>query len=154
MTRRLFYTIALTVAFIDQSTKMLVSSHLRPGNSIPIIDGVVLIEQTRNPGGAFGIFQAYGGIITFLTALAIIAILVASRRDLVLPRIAWIALALQLGGAFGNLIDRIRLGYVLDFINFQVWPVFNFADAAITIGVVLLLCYVIFGDKFYARSAS
>ncbi|MDI6828508.1 MAG: signal peptidase II [Armatimonadota bacterium] len=154
MKRKAFYAIALAVAIIDQSAKLLVLSHLKPGNSIPLVGGIILLEPTCNPGGAFGIFQAYGGIITFLTALVIIGILVASRQSLELPRIAWIALALQLGGAIGNIIDRIRFGYVLDFINLKVWPVFNLADAAITIGILLLVFYVILSGKFGANNAS
>jgi signal peptidase II len=147
----LFYATALGVALFDQATKLLAASHLPVGASVPLAGGLVHIEPTRNPGGAFGVLQAYGGLITFVTALVVLLIVLAHRRGLDLPRLGWFALALQLGGAVGNLVDRIRLGYVYDFISLRVWPVFNLADSAITVGIVMLLYYLVFGSRSHAR---
>jgi len=125
----------------DQLAKSLVVSNLEVGESIPplpFLSGVFVFTHVTNTGIAFGFFKEAGTFFIFL-AVVVITIIVLFLRNL--PKDQWlvrVALGLQLGGAFGNLADRLRLGYVIDFIDFKFWPVFNIADSAIVVGVVLL----------------
>ena len=110
-----------------------------PGHSFPIIPSILHLTHVQNTGAAFGIFQGYPQAFAVLAAVVAVWVVVELTRKR--PR-AWPAdtgLLLILGGSLGNLIDRIRFGYVIDFIDVRVWPVFNLADSAITIGVGLLL---------------
>jgi len=147
VSKRAFYGIALLVAATDQATKLFVSAHVPMGGAISLFRDTVRIEPTRNTGGAFGILQSYGSVIGFLTVVAIILIFAAYRCKLDLPGNAWTGLALVMGGAVGNLVDRVRLGYVFDFVNLKFWPVFNVADVAITVGFIVLLCVLIVRER-------
>lgn len=122
-----FFLIALAVVIIDQLAKMIVRSYF---------------SYTRNTGAAFGIFQNQSALLAWISVIIIGAILFLYNEipDHKMPRIA---VALMLGGVIGNLIDRAILGYVTDFIDLKVWPSFNVADSATTIGVLLLLSYMI-----------
>ncbi|MDO8636482.1 MAG: signal peptidase II, partial [Dehalococcoidia bacterium] len=98
----------------------------------------------RNTGIAFGI-PANQFFLVFMTSAVVVALLVyLIRYHESQPRLVRIALSSITGGAVGNLIDRIRLGYVVDFVDFQVWPVFNIADSSVVVGVGLLLYFLIF----------
>jgi signal peptidase II len=137
-----FVTAAVIVA-VDQVTKALVVSSLREGESRRVIGGVVSWTLQRNPGSAFGLFRHFPVVFTILAAL--IALLIVVRAPRVQDRLTAVALCLVLGGAVGNLVDRIARppgvfrGRVIDFIDFHWWPVFNLADSAVVIGAVLLL---------------
>jgi signal peptidase II len=138
----LFVTAVVIVA-IDQATKALVVSHLREGDSRRVIGGVLSWTFQRNPGSAFGLFQHIPVLFTVLAA--VIAVVIVVRAPRVHDRLAAFALGLVLGGAIGNLVDRIVRppgvfrGRVIDFIDFHWWPVFNVADSAVVIGALLLL---------------
>lgn len=147
MKARYLYLIALAVILLDQASKFAVTNRLPFGSSVPVLDGIVYFTVVTNRGGAFGLFQSLAGMLTVITIGVCAAIIVLVRRKIALPAFAGIALALQLGGAVGNLIDRIRFHYVVDFIDLRVWPVFNVADSAITIGIVLLAYYLIFLER-------
>ncbi|MGI6648082.1 MAG: signal peptidase II [Bacillota bacterium] len=133
-----FWTIAAAALAADQIIKYLVQTHLIPWESLPIIPGILHLTYVRNPGAAFGMFANWTWVFV-LVSLAVIGLLV-----FLYPRIAnqgrlfQLALALEAGGATGNLIDRLRFGVVIDFIDFRIWPVFNIADMAIVTGAVLL----------------
>ncbi|MEW6623170.1 MAG: signal peptidase II [Bacillota bacterium] len=134
----LFFTIGLIILILDQLTKYIVVINMYPNQTIPVIENVFHITYVRNPGAAFGILQnqiLFFILITFAVVLVLIGVYwkVAHRKNLVLT----VALALQLGGAIGNLIDRIRYSSVVDFFDFRIWPVFNIADMAIVVGVIL-----------------
>jgi len=106
--------------------------------SIPIIENIFHITLVKNPGAAFGIFQGQTMFLVVVT-IAIIFLLVGvywklARQNTILT----IGLALQAGGAAGNLIDRIRFSYVVDFFDFRIWPVFNIADIAIVVGAIII----------------
>lgn len=126
----------ISVLVADQLTKFIVSLCLSPGASIPVIKNVFHITYVLNPGAAFGILKGQTYFFISVGLLAVIFILISLRRQQSL-RIK-IALALILSGALSNLIDRLRLNAVIDFLDFRIWPVFNFADSAITIGAILL----------------
>lgn len=139
----LFITAAVIVA-IDQVTKaLIVSSYLREGESRRVIGEVLSWTYQRNPGSAFGLFQHIPVLFTILATA--IAVVIAVRAPRVHDRLTAFALGLVLGGAVGNLVDRIARspgvfrGRVVDFIDFHWWPVFNVADSAVVIGAVLLL---------------
>lgn len=134
---RIFLGAGLIFA-LDQLTKIAVRRHLVPGESIPVWPGVFHLTYVQNPGAAFGILKYQTGFFIGVTILVVVAILLYARR--LGPNMGWVelALALELGGALGNLLDRLRFGYVVDFFDFRIWPVFNVADMAIVSGVGLL----------------
>ena len=123
----------------DQLTKRLVDHQFAPGESLPLLPSVLRLTYVQNRGAAFGIFQ--GQQLLFI-GLALGVIVWLGRELAIRPSVSravrW-GCALVLGGAVGNLVDRLRLGYVVDFIDFRIWPVFNVGDSAITIGVALLV---------------
>ncbi len=146
MRTRYLYLIALAVVILDQATKYAVTSRLPLGSSVPVIGDLVYLTSVRNPGGAFGSFQSATGLLTLITVATAIGIAVLIKRSPRLPIPMAMSLALLLGGAVGNLIDRLRFRHVIDFIDFRVWPVFNVADSAITIAIIFLGFHVLLGD--------
>ena len=143
--------VAITV-IVDQVTKYLVASQMTIGQSIPVIDNFLYITSHRNAGAAWGIFQ--GKMMFFyLITLAVIAVVIVwvSRLDLKKDRLLVIALALILGGAIGNFIDRVLYQHVIDFIDTYIFgydfPIFNIADSALCIGVALMAIDAIFDMK-------
>jgi signal peptidase II len=152
------YTLLLiTVGIIivcDQVSKLYIDTAMWPHQSITVIENYFDITYVRNPGGAFGFFaQANRWIVRplllGLSAVAVV-IIILIYRDTPVDRLgARLAFALILGGAIGNLIDRLRFGEVIDFLDvhwYQYhWPAFNIADAAITVGVAILCWDLLFG---------
>ncbi|MBI3321491.1 MAG: signal peptidase II [Candidatus Omnitrophica bacterium] len=129
---------ALTLV-ADQLSKSLILTSFAPGESLPVIPGLLHLTYVQNTGAAFGLLKGQQTLFIVLS-LAVVAWILYEfvRRPLTTSSIVW-GCALILGGALGNLVDRLRLGYVVDFIDLRVWPVFNVGDSAITIGVALLL---------------
>lgn len=133
----LFLLTAGVIITVDQLTKAWVRATIPLGAAVPE-DWPVRLRHINNTGAAFGLFQDRSAVFVVIAVVAVGLILYYYRR---LPPEAWmvrLGLGLQLGGAIGNLIDRLHQGYVTDFIEFPYWPVFNVADSAITVGVVLL----------------
>lgn len=139
---------ALAVVGLDQLTKALVRSDLALYESHQIIPGLVSLVHGRNVGMAFGVLSGGGlpaqaFVLAVLSAGVLLLVVAQWHRLAEGPALPRIALALIAGGAVGNLIDRIRLGYVTDFVHVywrgHQWPDFNLADSAISIGIVLLL---------------
>ncbi|MGH2709674.1 MAG: signal peptidase II [Actinomycetota bacterium] len=135
------YGVAVAVVALDRITKFLAERNL-PGNPVELIPGVLDLRYTTNPGGAFGLFDGIPWLFVAISIGVIGLIVVASRRLPTIP--AAIGVGLVLGGAVGNLIDRATRGpgfsgEVVDFIDFQVWPIFNLADSAIVTGAILML---------------
>lgn len=136
--------LVVVLVFIDQVSKLAVLKRLHQNDSIPVINNVFHITLVYNTGSAFGFLRNQNWILTYISIFAIIAILLLLVRR---PKFScgmylniWqSALLLVLCGATGNLLDRLRLGYVVDFLDLRIWPVFNFADSMITCGVLLLL---------------
>jgi signal peptidase II len=139
--------LAVAVVVADQATKSLVRHNVRIGSSDGIFPGVQLVH-VHNRGVAFGLFVNGGVLLVIIGVAAVSALLVFfathSRRPLV-----WLPTGLLLGGAAGNLIDRLDRGYVTDFIDLPLWPAFNLADTCITLGVLSLL-YVLEGPPRHA----
>src|SRR5207302_9836252 len=107
-------------------------------SSVDLFGGLVRLDYTRNTGAAFSIFPTGSWAFAAIALVVSAGIVVYYRRVAGGPVVLRLALGLVLGGALGNLIDRVRLGYVIDFIDLRWWPVFNLADSAIVVGVVLL----------------
>lgn len=141
-----YLLVSLAVVVLDQWTKFLVEVHLQSHTAQPIVPGFLNLTHVRNTGVAFGLFAAHGMSTSWvLTALGLLALSAVSVYfGFASPRDRWllVALGLVVGGAVGNLIDRIASGAVTDFIDVYIgmhhWPSFNVADAAISIGIVLM----------------
>lgn len=140
----IFMTIVVffVVVVLDQMTKKFFSDLLTLGESIPVIDGVFHFTLVHNTGIAFGLFKNQGFVFIVIPIIAV-ALLVYNiyyyQKQGTLNRLYILGFSLILGGAIGNLIDRVMLGYVVDFFDFQIWPVFNVADSAITVGAIIIL---------------
>jgi signal peptidase II len=133
--------VAAVVLVLDQVTKLLVDGNIARGDSAELILGIRLVN-VRNTGVAFSSFQGSGALIGVIVGIALIALLVYFSRNASKP-LVWLPTGMLLGGAIGNVVDRIREGGVIDFIKVvDFWPAFNVADSAITIGVLLLLLWV------------
>jgi len=108
---------------------------------VPVISGLLSLTHVQNRGVAFGLFAGISPILMILAALTLVVLLSYNKGRRTWSRTTGVGFALMAGGAAGNLLDRIRFGFVVDYVDVHVWPVFNFADAAIVIGagVVLLV---------------
>lgn len=136
--------LATVVVILDQSAKALVTARIDPGDAVDVL-GPLRFTVTHNDGVAFGLAGGGGILVILLAGIALVAlgVFIASAPQ---SNLTWIAGGLILGGAAGNLIDRVRIGHVTDFILLPSWPAFNLADCAITVGVVLLAWALITGD--------
>lgn len=135
------FAVALCVLAADQIVKLLIASWLHDGALVDLLGGRLRLDYTRNFGAAFGVYRGGGLILVLVAVVVSIGIVMYYQRLAQSPTLVRLALGLVLGGAVGNLIDRVRLGYVVDFIDLRWWPVFNLADSAIVIGVALLLLH-------------
>jgi signal peptidase II len=137
---------ATVVLLADQATKAAIDSALALGERVPIIGDLVVLWHVRNEGAAFSLFQ--GGQVFFLivTVLAFAMLIYFQRAFRGRGVALYVVLGLILGGTLGNLIDRIRLGYVTDFISVGIgdlrWPTWNVADASIVVGILALVAYL------------
>ena len=142
----MFYPIALLVFALDTFIKTIISSHMSPAISSPLIKGILNLTYVRNTGVAFGLFPGKR-LLLILISIAVCAIVIyfytkTKKKDLLLKA----AFAIILGGSLCNLFDRIFYGYVIDYVDFRVFPVFNLSDVAINLGVFLIIL-----DLFYKR---
>ena len=139
----LFFAIVLLIVTIDQYTKAWVRSNLALGQSLLEV-GFFRLTHVRNTGAAFGLFQGQSFSLTIISLVGIAVLLgytifiyrTYRHTPFLNYKLCKSALCLILGGTVGNLIDRLRFGYVTDFINFNLWPAFNIADLAVTVGVI------------------
>jgi len=137
---------------LDRWTKHVAVAALAPGESFPVFENIFHLTLVHNRGAAFGLLPDAALFFIITASLSIAAIGSAFLKPCLFERISGLrvadvrvraALALILGGAWGNLVDRLRYGYVIDFLDCRVWPVFNFADTAITCGSILIICALI-----------
>lgn len=146
--RMAYALMSLGVLALDQTTKAVVTSSMTLFSSIPVVRGLFHLTLVTNRGALFGLFRDMpepfrAALFTSVPTLAIVLIVIFQCRTTIADTAAQSGLALILGGATGNLLDRLRLGYVVDFFDVFVgdhhWPAFNIADASICLGVGLLL---------------
>ncbi len=147
-----YVLLVAAIIVLDRWTKTLIQARLGLNESISVVDGFFNITYVRNTGVAFGMFSSISSplksaLLSAFTGLAAIVVIAYSMRSPVRNRLLQAALALILGGALGNLYDRLSYGYVVDFLEFYVgsyhWPSFNVADSAISVGVTLLAIEII-----------
>lgn len=143
MRPRLFYLTVIVVVACDQISKTLVTRHI-PETGATIVEPFFSLTPTHNPGGAFSLLQAHNGVFITIAVLAIGALVYAYHTLRSRDSLMSASLALALGGAVGNLMDRAQFGYVRDFFHLHtvsgqtLWPIFNVADSAITVAILLL----------------
>ena len=133
-----------SVFILDRLSKIWVLSHLKEGEGFPVWRGVFEITRVNNTGAAFGLWRHSWALLVGVTALSVLVILIflvaGSGQRHAVNFYGW---AMVAGGALGNLYDRVHFGYVVDYLDFRVWPVFNAADASICLGVFFILMNVI-----------
>ncbi len=137
-----FFTTALLLVAADQLSKFWIRSNLAIGESLFEV-GFFCLTRVHNAGAAFGLFQGQSFLLTIIASVGVAALLLYAlffyhRIPFLDNRLGKLALGLVLGGTVGNLIDRIRFGYVTDFIAVSIWPAFNIADSAIVVGTIIL----------------
>ncbi|MGQ9569484.1 MAG: signal peptidase II [Thermodesulfovibrionales bacterium] len=141
MDRRYIYIFLVTslVIVLDQITKLYIINNVKPFESIEVFPFLHIVN-VKNKGGAFGMFKDAGNalfvVVSLIAIIFIILLLIRSKEG-------YLGFSLILGGAIGNLVDRLHYGWVVDFIDFSIgrfhWPAFNVADSALTIGVIIIL---------------
>lgn len=145
----MYYLIILVIFIIDRLSKWFINKTIIAGESVPLIENILHLTYVKNTGAAFSNFQGQTSLLILVTSLLILALFVymVKRMKTEDPKLL-LAFALIIAGGLGNLFDRIAFGYVIDFLDFRIWPVFNLADTAIVIGCFLMLINVIrFGKR-------
>jgi len=150
------YWITIVIFIIDQLTKWLIRLSLKPGVTITIIPHLFNILYSRNKGAAFGMFQDYSQYLTVLTFVAIFLILYLFVTTPSKDKLLRASYGMILGGALGNLYDRIIYGYVTDFLDFHIgqysWPTFNIADSSISIAIILIIYDAIKKERAHTKA--
>jgi len=141
-----FLFFALFIILFDQASKLYIQYSMQIGESIPVIEGIFHITYVENLRTSFGLFEYNSSSFVIAVAISVILVILIYKKIIFKKDpFMYIPLTLVLGGAVGNLIDRVRVdGRVIDFIDFRIWPVFNFADSAIVCGMLVLLIHVLF----------
>ncbi len=144
----MIFVAVLIIFFLDQLTKIYIVKNLLLNQSVPLIKGVLYFTLVHNKGAAFGILKNQVPLFIFTAAIAVILIYLNLKKNKAKGLSLYnLSLSLILAGALGNLADRLMHGYVIDFIDLRIWPVFNLADSAITIGAILLGYHILFAGR-------
>jgi len=136
------YATALVVFILDQLVKVIILSFLSLGESLPVIPKILHLTLVRNTGIAFGFLKGNPLWLFIFISLSILVLIILSLKLYQASRTLQLAYGMILGGAASNYLDRIRFGSIVDYIDARVWPVFNLADMAISIGVGLFILTV------------
>lgn len=134
---------AIFVIVLDQLSKYTVHMTMFVGQSIPE-QGILRLTHVTNTGSAFGLFTGHTTLLTLGSVVGIMVLILFHKSHNIRTKFVYLCLGLQIGGAIGNLLDRLLLGYVVDFIDIGIWPVFNIADSSIVIGLLGLGWSLIF----------
>jgi len=137
------YLIALSLLFLDQFSKYLIRQELAVAESIPVINRIFHITYVENRGIAFGLFPQGHSLFIIISLIIILVVVFFERKKVLKSPWERFCLGLVLGGALGNVIDRLRFGFVIDFLDFRVWPVFNLADSGVCIGGILMAFFLL-----------
>ena len=151
----MFYVLVLLVFGADQWSKAWIQGRIGYHDSLPVIGQAFALTLTHNTGGAWGLLPQGNALFIGFAGIAVIALLLAYHRMHRVELFVGSAFALALGGALGNLLDRIRYGFVVDFFDarFINFPVFNVADSAISLGIVLLILHFLRSSKLETVTA-
>lgn len=146
----MIFLLSLFIFIFDQITKTIIVKFVNPGESFPIIRNIFHITLIFNRGVAFGIFAHNSYLFIIVSTFIALLIIVSFIRRLPSHSLHLyrIPLVIILGGTLGNLVDRLRFGFVIDFLDFRIWPVFNIADIAITTGTILLIWRIFKSSQF------
>jgi signal peptidase II len=139
-------SVALAALAADQLTKYIVTSKLSLDESVHVV-GSFWIHHVRISGIAFGLFSQATAVVIVLTGAALVWMLAFFARSGARHPVLPVALGLVIGGSLSNLLDRVRLGYVTDFLDFRWWPAFNLADSFIVVGVIVLLATLVLAER-------
>jgi signal peptidase II len=147
----LYFTIAALVVILDQATKRIVLATISPGETVEIIGSTLRFRLSYNPGAILGFLSGSRPVLLAMTFISIAALIYFSYKMRYAPLLKRVSLGLILGGAFGNLVDRVATGNVVDFIDMGVgsyrWPTYNIADIAVTVGAVILIGGFVFHSE-------
>lgn len=146
----LFWILIIAASVIlDQASKLIVVNTMEYGESIVLIKNIFSFQYIHNYGAAWGMFSNHRWVFMLITSLALIAMPIILYRYRKLHFLFGLSLSLFIGGAIGNMIDRVFLGYVVDFLEFTFidFPIFNVADICVVCGAIIMMVYVIFFDK-------
>jgi signal peptidase II len=141
-----FAAVVVSAVVADQATKSLVAGQLELGERVAVL-GPFSIHHVQNSGIAFGLFASATSIVIFLTGLAVLWMLAFFARSGARHPVLPVGLGLVVGGSLSNLVDRVRLGHVTDFLDVSVWPAFNLADSFIVMGVGILAAMLMAVDR-------
>ncbi len=151
MVINMIYIVIIIFLIIDIISKLIVSRVCTLNNSVSVINNFFSITYTHNYGGAWSLFSDSTILITVISIIVIIGIIIYLSKKKINNKIESLGYAFLLGGAIGNLIDRIIYGYVIDFLDFNIFgynfPIFNIADMGIVIGIFLIIVIEIRGNK-------
>jgi len=144
----LFIIFVVTIVAIDQVLKGFIECNLVVSETVPIIKNVLHVTYVRNTGALWGLFKGYNFFLIFFSISAIAAIvfymfIILRKHKTDSSLHEFLCLTLIISGAIGNLIDRFSRGYIVDFIDLRIWPVFNLADTMITFGIIFLIINLI-----------
>jgi len=143
-----FYLFVYIIVIIDQALKILIHRFMALGQTIPLIKSLLNLTYVRNTGAAFSLFVGFSPYLVVVGLVVVAAVIFFHHRFSAKKQIVHVALAFILAGSIGNLLDRFFRGYVIDYIDIGGWPVFNFADIMINVGVILFLLFVFEEEKY------
>ena len=135
----LIFSTALIVVLLDQLIKFLIRKNFQLGQPVPLIKNILNITYLTNTGSAFSLFQNLNFIFIIFSSVVVVAIFYIIAKVKENQRLMQFAFGLLLGGTIGNLTDRLIYGAVTDFIDFRIWPVFNIADSAVSVSIILFI---------------
>lgn len=133
------FSTALFILVLDQFTKYIIKQNFQLNQSISIIKNILHLTYVTNTGSAFGLFKGFNFVFILFSFIVVIVIVHYLKKINQNEKLLQFSIGLLLGGTIGNLIDRLAYGSVIDFIDFRIWPVFNIADSAVTISIILLI---------------
>lgn len=143
--------LGIGMLLLDQITKLLVVKFMEYGESIPLIDGFLYLTSHRNEGAAWGMLQGRMWLFYIITLFVLVVLVMFYKREAYKSKLLQVSIVLLLAGAIGNFIDRLLFQKVVDFLDTVIFgydfPIFNVADASLTIGVVLMLIQIFFFDR-------
>ena len=155
----LYFAVAALVVILDQASKRIIWEAFKHTGGTDLIDGFLRISLSKNSGAVMGIFSESRPILLTVTIVSIVALIYFAYRMRYAPLLKRLCLGLILGGAFGNLIDRVTTGEVIDFIDMGIgtyrWPTYNVADIAVSVGAVILIAgFIRASDDDFGLSGS